>query len=211
MKTISVPWILLASFILHPEPSSLAAPASLPAPTPYAVVSRDANSAVWQRTTYEQTANGAWAAQTHHYVELATGLNHLVGGQYVPSSDQIALSPDGTSALATNCQHQAYFPANINNGVIPLVTPDGKTLKSQPIGLGYFDGSNSVLLATLTNSVGELLPLGNQVIYTNAFAGLDADLLYSDTLAGMEQDVILREQLPDPTAFGHVRVSGTLR
>ena len=84
--------------------------------------------------TYELAPDGSIVLRIHRYVELATGLNHLVNGQYVPSSDQIELSADGTSASATNGQHQAYFPADIANGVIELVTPDGKTLESQPIG-----------------------------------------------------------------------------
>src|ERR1035438_6922404 len=69
----------------------------LPAPTPYAVVSRDANSAVWQRQTYEQAPDGTSTTSIHRYVELATGLNHLVGGKYVPSTEGITISPDRKS------------------------------------------------------------------------------------------------------------------
>ncbi|HTQ51007.1 MAG TPA: Ig-like domain-containing protein [Candidatus Acidoferrales bacterium] len=135
-------------------------------------------------------------------MELATGLNHFVNGQYVPSTEEIDVSPGGGSASATNGQHQVYFPGDIDNGAIKLVTPDEQTLVSQPIGLSYFDGSNSVLIAVLTNSTGEILTSGNQVMYTNAFAGLNADLLYTYTRAGFEQDVILRAQPPDPTSWG---------
>ena len=154
--------------------------------------------------------DGNYVPHIHRYVQLETGLNHLVGGTYVPSSDQIELSLDGTSASATNGQHQAYFPADIYNGVIKLVTPDGKTLESQPIGLSYFDGSNSVFLATLTNSTGAILPSGNQVIYTNAFCGLHADLLYTYSKAGFEQNVIFRQQPPQPGVLGLNSQSTTL-
>ena len=175
---------------------------ALPSPTPYAVVSRDANSAVWQRTAYGQVPDGSIVPQTQKYIELATGLNHLVNGQWVPSTENIAISADGSSASATNGQHQVYFPGNIYNGEIKLVMPNGTALQSQPIGLSYFDGSNSVLLAVVTNSGGAILSSGNQVIYTNAFAGLDADLLYTYTIAGLEQDVVLRQQPPDPVSLG---------
>ena len=118
------------------------------------------------------------------------------------SSEQIEISQDGSSASATNGQHQVYFPGDIYSGVIKLVTPDGETLQSQPIGLSYFDGTNSVLIAMVTNSTGAILPSGNQVTYTNAFDGLDADMLYTYTKAGFEQDVILQQQPPDPASLG---------
>ena len=203
MKTIPVVMLLSACSVLEAQMATPTAnPSAVPAPTPYAVVSQDANSAVWQRDTYEQAPDGSIVPHVHQYVELATGLNHLVNGQWVTSKEEIDISPDGSSAAATNGQHQVFFPGNIYNGMIKLLTPDGQTLQSQPIGLSYFDGNNSVLLAEVTNSTGAILPSGNQVIYTNAFAGLNADLLYTYTKAGMEQDVVIRTQPPDPVALG---------
>lgn len=83
------------------------------------------------------------------------------------------------SAAATNGQHQAYFPGDIYTGEIVLVTPDGKHLRSRPLGLAYDDGTNSVLIAELTNSVGEILPSGNQVVYPDALTHLGADIRYT--------------------------------
>ena len=200
MKLFHLSWMFLVFLSLQAQ--TIYRAGVLPAPTPYAVVSRDANSAIWQRTTYKETFDGTIEPQVHSFVELATGLNHFINGQYVPSTEEIDLSPDGNSASATNSQHQVYFPGDIDNGAIKLVTPDGQTLISQSLGLGYFDGSNSVLIAVLTNSTGAILTSGNQVIYTNAFAGLNADLLYTYTRAGFEQDVILRAQPPDPASLG---------
>jgi hypothetical protein len=173
-----------------------------PTNTAYAVIGQGANQRVWQRTTYETDPSGQVIPHIHQYMELATGLNHLVNGQWVASTEKIDIAADGNSALATNGQHQAYFPGNIYSGEIELATPDGKQLYSQPAALSYFDGTNSVMIGELTNSTGEILPDGNQVIYTNAFAGLDADLLYTYTRDGFEQDVILREQPPDPGSLG---------
>jgi hypothetical protein len=172
----------------------------IPPPTPYAITTQDGNSRVWQQTVYAQSPTGGVATNTHSYTELATGLNHLVNGQWVESSEQIDILPNGTAA-ATNGQHQAYFPGDIYQGQIELVTPDGLQLQSRPIGLCYDDGTNTVMIAVLTNSVGQVLGT-NQVIYTNAFIGLTADVLYSYRKAGFEQDIVLRQQPPTPESLG---------
>lgn len=170
--------------------------------TDYQIVQSDGNSQVWQRTTYETAPDGTQIPHVHQYTEVATGLNHWDYNQqqWVPSSEDIAILSDGSGAVATNGQHQAYFPADIYQGEIRMLTPDGKLLRSRPLGLSYDDGQNTVLIASLTNSVGEVVG-DNQVIYPNAFVGVDADLLYTYTKAGFEQDVIIRQQPPMPEAF----------
>jgi archaellum component FlaF (FlaF/FlaG flagellin family) len=173
---------------------------TLPPPTPYAITVQDGNSRVWQSMDYAISPDGEVITNTHSYTELASGLNHLVNGQWVASSEQIDILPNGT-AVATNGQHQAYFPGDIYQGQIELVTPDGLQLNSRPLGLSYFDGTNTVLIAQLTNSVG-LVSGVNQVIYTNAFTGFKVDLRYTYTKAGFEQDIILRQQPPTPESLG---------
>jgi len=202
MKPIRYFVVLLAAFSIHAQ--TVQTPVTTnPSSGEYIIGQQDANDRVWDQITQTVDAHGNTVLRTNQaYVEVATGLNHLVNDQWVASAEDIEISPDGSSAAATNGQHQVYFPGDIYNGLIKLVTPDGKTIQSQPIGLGYFDGSNSVLIAVVTNAVGAILPSGNQVIYSNAFAGLGADLLYTYTKAGFEQDVILREQPPDPGALG---------
>jgi trimeric autotransporter adhesin len=167
----------------------------------YTAIFRDANSCVWQQTT-AASGRSQVVAPASSYIELADGLNFKdsITGQWVPSKEEIDILPDGNAA-ATNGQHQAYFPADIASGVIRLVTPDGLQLQSQPIALSLSDGSNTVLIAELTNSVGELVSQ-NQAIYTNAFTGINADLLYTYTKAGLEQDVILNQQPPAAASFG---------
>jgi hypothetical protein len=203
MKLIHFLGVLLAASTLQAQTLGQALVTANPSPVKYIIGQQGANSRVWQTVTQVTNNQGNLTLQTNQaYVELATGLNHLVNGQWVASSEQIQISPDGSSAVATNGQHQVHFPGNIYSGQIKLVTPDGQTLQSQPIGLSYFDGTNSVLIAMVTNATGAILPSGNQVIYANAFAGLDADLLYTYTKAGFEQDVILREQPPQPAVLG---------
>jgi hypothetical protein len=118
----------------------------------------------------------------------------------VESGEHIDILPNGT-AVATNGQHQAYFPGDIYQGQIELVTPDGLQLNSRPMGLSYFDGTNSVLIAELTNSVGVVVG-DNQVVYPNAFTDFRADLRFTYTKAGFEQDIILRQQPPTPESLG---------
>lgn len=189
------------TFLLIPCLCSAQTPtSSTPATTQPAIVARDANSRTWEWTESQPAPNGQTVQQIHRYTELATGLCYQQNGQWQDSREQISIQPDG-SASATQGEHQVYFPADIYNGVITLITPDGLQLKSQPVGLSYDDGTNTVLIAESTNAVGQLIS-SNQVIYTNAFAGVDADLLYTYTKAGFEQDVIFREQPPTPEQFG---------
>ncbi len=201
MKPIHFLGVLLAAFTLQAQNvnQTIAKPSAIN----YIIGQQDANSQVWQKITQTLDARGNTVYQTNQaYVELATGLNHLVNGQWVASKEEIDISPDGSSASATSGQHQVYFPGDIYSRQVKLVTPDGQTLESELIGLAYSDGTNSVLLAVATNSTGAVLPSGNQVIYTNAFAGLNADLLYTYTKAGFQQDVVLRAQPPDPDSLG---------
>jgi archaellum component FlaF (FlaF/FlaG flagellin family) len=174
----------------------------VPAATPYAIIAQDGNSRVWERTVYELDPTGQVVPRKHQYNELASGLNHLVNGKWLESSEQIDILPNGT-AIATNGQHQAYFPGDIYEGQVELVTPDGQHLQSRPLALVYFDGTSTVVIAELTNSVG--LVGNNQVIYPdafNTFTGFKADLRYTYTKAGFSQDVILRTQPPTPESLG---------
>jgi RHS repeat-associated protein len=174
---------------------------SVPTPTPYAIVNQDANSRVWQRQEYEAGPNGQVISHIRHYTEMATGLNYKdASGNWLPAKEEIDIQPDGTAA-ATQAQHFVHFPIDIANGQIELVTPDGKQIFSEPEELTYFDGTNSVVLGEITNSVGVLVG-GNQIIYPNAFSGIKASLRYTFTKAGFEQDVILLQQPLTPEYYG---------
>ena len=61
-------------------------PSAIPAPTPATATLQDGSSTIWQQTTYEQAPDGSIVPYTHQYTELATGLNHLVNGQWVGRS-----------------------------------------------------------------------------------------------------------------------------
>ncbi|HTR41478.1 MAG TPA: hypothetical protein VMH87_07665 [Pseudomonadales bacterium] len=192
--------ILLSIFPLCEAQQVAQQQAAVPSATQPAIISRDANSRIWKSTSYELSPSGQTVPRLHQYTELASGLCYQQNDQWRDSQEMISILPDG-SAEAIQGQHQVYFPVDIYNGVIKLITPDGLALQSQPLGLCYDDGTNTVLIAAITNSVGQLIS-PNQIIYPNAFAGIDADLLYTYTKAGLEQDVILEAQPPDPGYYG---------
>lgn len=197
---------LLATVLLCSIALSLSAqPAgkTQPADTPYEIISRSANSRVWQRTNWTQDASGEWVPQVHGYTELGAGICRKDSdGNYVDSSEAIALLPDGTAA-ATNCTTSVYLPADIGAGVIRLVTSDGKVLQNGPAYLAFDDGTNTVLIGAVTNSVGQLIS-SDQVLYPDIFrgAGFRADLLCTVRKSGFESDVVFREQIPDPASLG---------
>ncbi len=171
----------------------------------YAVTRRDGNQKIRTKITTETNPfTGKVTAKTNSYIELAIANAHLVNGQWVDSSDQIEITRTG--ARAVNSQHKVEFLGNINSaGAIRITLPEGdKHLVSTPIGLSYFDTASgkSVMIAELKDSVGQLLPSGNQVLYPDAFTDISADILYVNTVSGFEQLIVLREQPPSPAEWG---------
>jgi hypothetical protein len=171
----------------------------------YAVTELGPNHQIWQSVIPQTNVSGDITYQTNSFTEMATGMHHLVNGQWVDSSEAIQITADG--AVANNCQHQVAFTANINTiGAIDVTMPDGNHLKSQILGLSYLDPTTSqfVLIANLKDSTGQVTgALNNQVVYADAFdGGFKADVVYRNTKAGIEQNILLKEQLPSPVAFG---------
>ena len=169
---------------------------NLHAQSGYTVTERGPDYKVLEKTTVENGTNCV-----HRYVELATGLNYTnAAGQLVESSEQISILPTG-GAAATQGRHKVYFPGNIYNGVIEVVTPDGRHLQSRPLGVSYDDGSNSVFIAELKSANGYLTS-SNQVTYRDAFTGFKADLVCTYRRGGFECDLVFRQQPPTPGDFG---------
>ena len=156
---------------------------------------------------YQTNRSGTIIPRVHRYTELASGLTywHPAANDWVASVEQIQPAPGGAAAIQG--QHQVYFPANLYQGVIEMVTPEGQHLKSRPLCLSYFDGKQSAIIGTLTGCIGQIVG-SNQVLYAGAFTNaqtgrsLSADIILTYKKGGFEQDVILREQLPSPAALG---------
>jgi len=177
---------------------------TVPPPTAPQIATTGANINVWQWQTYDLQADNQIATHNHSYTELASGLNYQdpSSGKWVPSQELIV--PYAQGAIAQQGQHQVIFADNLNSaGAIDELTPDGKRLVSNIVGLMYHDPTTgqSVQIAQIQDSEGQLV-VTNQILYTNAFDGVKADVLYTYRRDGMEQDVVLRAQLPTPESFG---------
>lgn len=168
----------------------------------YTVLARGPHHKVIQYSTLETNAFGNQAmvrTNTHFYTELGTGMHRKnLRGEWIEASDEIA--PTTAGAAATNTAHQVMFTANANSEqALRVILPDGRVLAGHVFCLSYFEpatGSN-VIIAELTNSIGQLLE-PNRVIYTNALSGdCSADILYENRLAGIEQNIILRSRPRD--------------
>lgn len=203
MKTLIITALLLSIVTVCAQTAGAPANQALRDTRPYTIVSRSANARVWQRTDYTQGPSGVWVTNVHGYTELADGVCHKdISGNWVDSSEAVVLQPDGTAA-ATNCATTVYFPADIGSGEIRLVTSDGKVLQNGPSFLAFNDGTTTVIIGAVTNSVGELIS-SNQVLYPDIFrgSGFRADLEGTVRKSGYESDLIFREQIPDPKSLG---------
>jgi hypothetical protein len=191
-------------------PASILAAVLLPdllhaQPAGFAITQRGADWRVLSKTTVENGTN-----HIHQYTELATGLNYTNSyGQLVESKEQITILSTG-GAAATQGRHQVYFPADIYNGVLEVITPDGRHLKSRPLGVSYDDGNNTVFIATLKHAQGYLTS-SNTVTYRDAFTGFKADLVCTYRRGGFECDLVFRQQPPAPGDYGLDDMYATLQ
>jgi hypothetical protein len=168
------------------------------------VVERGPNHNVWERT-FQDWESGRTTIRTRRWIQLENGLNYWDpdSGTWRESTDEIRLTRGG--ALALHGQHRAIFSANVNDprGALDLELGPGVRLRSSVLVLRYFDPLTGryATLAQVKNAFGELLP-PNQVIYRDAFDGLNADVVYTYRRDGLEADVVLRELPPSPADFG---------
>lgn len=167
----------------------------------YVVGEQGANHRTWLKVLKTTDLKGHTLFDTNvAYVELASGLNYKdpVTGNWLLSREEIDTYPGG--AIAQYGQHKVIFADNLNtSGAIDLQTPDGKDLQSDILGLGYYDSASgkSVLIAQVKDCQGQIVN-SNQIIYSDAFVGVRANVRYTYTRAGLEQDVVL---LAQPQAF----------
>jgi hypothetical protein len=146
-------------------------------------------------------ADGSTEVVTNRYVELASGLNYFDGTEWKASKEEIEIFEGG--AIARQGQHTVTFAPTLNvPGAIDMVTPDGKRMRSNVLGLSYYDAASgrSVLLAEIKESPGQVVG-ANQVVYPDTFTDLRADAVFTYRKGGFEQDIVLRDNPPPPEAF----------
>ena len=169
------------------------------------IIDRGLDHATMEYTVAITNQNGKILTQKKRYTTLATGMHVQQGnGSFVAANPAIEPVEDGAAAL--NTRHQVTFSAHITatNGAIRLTTPDGKMLRSRPLCISYFDRASgqSVLIAEIKDSVGEIITNENKVIYRDCFTDFKCDLVYENKLAGFEQNLLFRERPPGPSEFG---------
>ena len=123
------------------------------------------------------------------------------------TKQEIRLENDG--AVADYGLQKVYFPADITESPIVIITPDGRKLQCRATFLALLDNATgkSVLLGQVRKSEGQLVG-DNSVIYPNAFESINADIRFRYTKYSLEQDIILKETPKIPAEFetGNVRL-----
>lgn len=151
-------------------------------------------------------APGDFSARASSYTSLGTGLAYQdEEGVWHDSVPEFEISPSGREVLARKTRHKVILAVNpTKENPVDVLLPDGKRLRSQVLGLGYFDfkSGKSVVIAELKSAQAELAWNRDEVIYRDAFNGISADLRYVLSVAGLEQDIVLREQPPGPEDYG---------
>jgi hypothetical protein len=145
--------------------------------------------------------NGIPYTHLGRYTEIGNGLHYLSGGEWIESEEIVEPHPLG--AVAQRGLYRVLFHANLNRrGAIEIEMPDGRTLRNHPLGIYITDASagRSVLVGQLKDSIGVLLP-PNEVLYSDAFEGIQADMMYRYQKGSFEASVILREQPLLPRDF----------
>lgn len=136
-------------------------------------------------------------------VTMETGMNYWDGQQWVPSDPTFELAED--AFVANRLQYKVRLAANLNQvGAVTVVTPDGITLHSTPVGIGLYDAATgqSALIAGITNCSGVLVS-DNHIVYVDAFAGpgVCADVVYTIERGSFAQDVVITGRL-NPADYG---------
>jgi hypothetical protein len=129
---------------------------SVPPPTPFSVIHRETNERTWQRTKYVSSQAGQMVPETQSYEEVGNCICYRGQNGWEDSENSISILPDG-SGSSTDAPCKIYIPPDIYNGVVRIVTADGLELESEPIGLWFSDNAATVQIATLTNSIGEMV------------------------------------------------------
>ena len=206
MKSLLLLLILSLTLVFRAQAQPLPSAAAAVAPAltkngPYTITAYGGDYRVWERLVEEPGPGGKSTLQKRRFVQCATGLDVFRDNKWSPAEETIEPIPGG--AVAQKGQHRVLFLNDLATaGAIDMEAPDGKRLVSSIICISYWDsatGSN-VLLGEVKSCLGRVS--GNQVAFIDALTQVRADVVYTYRLASLEQDLILREKLPDASAFG---------
>src|SRR6266516_1157659 len=128
---------------------------------------------------------------TRRIVEVGTGMNYWDGETWAQSDPTFEVTED--AFVADRLQFRLRLSENLNQiAAVTVVTPDGLTLHSTPVGIGLYDpvSGKSAIIAAATNTFGVLVG-DSRVVYENAFTGICADVIYTIDRSSFAQDVVL--------------------
>lgn len=168
------------------------------------VVNRGSSQKVIRDIRETPAGDGTFVRRTNSYTKLGSGLCYRqANGQWTDSNPEIVIDSSG-KGVGQKAANSAKFGANLNSaGVVELMTPSGKKFRSHVLGVSLHDAKSgkSVQVGQLQDSIGTIVG-GEEVIYANAFTGINADVRYRYKRNGMSQDVIFKDALPSPAEFG---------
>ncbi len=168
----------------------------LPFPdTAFQVADRGQDHATFQAITQSRDSTGNGVIRTNQFTLLENSLHYFDQGEWKLSEDLIESSTAGAQAVRS--PHKAAFSDDLNvKAVFDIQAPDGRWMRGgvRAIQLTDVSSGKSLVIGTVKDSVkGQILP-PNQILWTNAFNGIHADVLIVWQHNLFSQDVVLLER-----------------
>ncbi|HNQ91225.1 MAG TPA: hypothetical protein PKM73_21640 [Verrucomicrobiota bacterium] len=197
--SLSGPGALGAGQSSTPQSARPSTPVTAPS-----IVEAGPHHRVWR---WQVSGKSGAGGEVESLIELGTGLNRWDArrGDWVPAAATFKRTAGG-HFVGRETQHQVIIAPDLaTEGAIDLQTPGGSRLRSTVLGIALADPeTGEAVLIGETRSCSGTLVGSTQVLFRDAFDGLDADLRYQISKHGFEQDVILRK----PIAAEQVRGLG---
>ena len=160
------------------------------------VVERDRDYQVLRRVIDETQDDGTVRSRTSEVVQLGTGMHYLKDGEWLETKAEFQLFPGG--AVAQQGPFQLIIAPDVSQeGLIDVLTPDGKRLRASPRWLAYYEPGTgkAEIIAAVKPCQGQLVS-PNVVVFFDAFDDVLAAIRYTYQPWGIEQEIVLLD--PDP-------------
>ena len=106
--------------------------------------------------------------------------------------------------MVRNLQYNVIFTADLAEiNSLDVLLPTGRRLTGSLLGLAYFDGNDSVLIAEPKSTVGQIAgAAGTELVFQDAFTDFLVDVQYVVERDRFAQNLILRQRPPNPVELG---------
>ena len=162
---------------------------------------RDDHTKVWQLTSERD----GFTFPTYLH-EKGDNLHYNAGSSFSPvwrdTVETLVPAKGGRGWEVRKGRHKVFLPEVLGENDPVTYEVEGETLETALVEIGYWDSKSKrwETLGTIKRVKGEAK--NNILTFSDAFDGIQADLLYIYTKSSLEQDVILKECPPDPKEFG---------